>query len=244
MTRFFVSPGDVSGDTVTLSGEDLDHIRALRIKSGEGFIACTGDGREFLCELVSAEKGSASARIVKETASQGEPRVRCTVFAAWAKGERLDFAVQKCTELGAHDIVLFPSKRCVARPDEKSAEKKIARLQKIAREAAQQSGRGIIPQVYAVRTFKEAAELASGSDVPIFCYEEEREKGIISALREKENVNCVSVMTGPEGGFEPSEVEEAKSLGLIPVSLGRRILRCETAPMFALTAVMLHTENL
>ena len=244
MTRFFVSPEDVSGDTVTLMGEDLDHVRALRIKSGENFVACTGDGREFLCELISADKGSAVAKVIEEVASQGEARVKCTVFAAWAKGERLDFAVQKCTELGAHDIVLFPSKRCVARPDDKSAAKKIARLQKIAREAAQQSGRGIIPQVRGVETFKEALELASGADVPVFCYEEELERGILSVLKEKEDVNYVSVMTGPEGGFERSEAEEAKSMGMIPVSLGKRILRCETAPMFALTAVMLHTENL
>lgn len=244
MTRFFVSPEDVSGDIAVLRGEDSDHVRALRIKSGENFIVCTGDGREFLCGLKSAEKGCVQAEIIEGFASSGEPSVKCTVFAAWAKGERLEFAVQKCTELGAHSIVLFPSHRCVARPDEKAAEKKLARLQKIAREAAQQSGRGIIPQVSAVSSFKEAACQAAQSDVSLFCYEEERDKGIISALGEKENVNCVSVMTGPEGGFERSEAGEAERLGMVPVTLGRRILRCETAPMFALTAVMLHTENL
>ena len=162
---------------------------------------------------------------------------------ALPKGDKMDFIVQKATELGAAAIVPYAAARSVSRPDEKSMAKKTARWQKIAREAAMQCGRGVIPAVLPCVSFAEAARQAAALDLSLFLYENERQNGARAALS-AETYATVGLMIGPEGGFDPAEAEEAVRAGLRSVSLGPRILRCETAPLAALAAVMYESGNL
>ena len=162
---------------------------------------------------------------------------------AYAKAEKLEHVIQKATELGAYEIVAFPSSRCVSKPDEKSLSKKLERWQKIAASAAGQSGRGRIPQVRAVGTFREAVEQAAKSDLALFPYENEQTLSLRACLQSG-SFQTVSIMTGPEGGFSEEEVLWAGQKNMKICSLGPRILRCETAPLCALTAVLYATGAL
>ena len=156
---------------------------------------------------------------------------------AFSKGDKLEHVIQKATELGAYEIVAFPSSRCVSRPDEKSLAKKVERWQKIATSAAEQSGRGRIPQVVVLNNYKLALERAAKADLSILFYENERATTLRMALEEI-SYTTISLLTGSEGGLEDREVEFAKEMGLKICTLGSRILRCETAPLCALSAVM------
>jgi len=239
-----------------LSAEDTAHMRSLRLRPTELFVVCDGKRSDYVCRLAQRDGGTV-AEIVETRPSLGEPTIECSVYVAFAKGDRLDFAVQKSVELGAHRIVLFPSERCVSVPSDMT--KKTARLQRIALETAKQCGRGRVPGVAAIRSFEAAVKRAAGAGLPLFLYEEEEELRLKQALEQwtpsngcespvdgegKEAGNTVSVMAGPEGGFEPSEAESAKTAGMVAVSLGPRILRCETAPVAALAAIMFHTGNI
>ena len=156
---------------------------------------------------------------------------------AFPKADKLEHVIQKATELGAYEIVAFPSARCVSKPDDKSLKKKLERWQKIASSAAEQSGRGIVPRVIVLSSYREALERAALADTAILFYENERATTLKMALDEK-TFSSVSLLTGPEGGLELREVEMAKEAGLKICTLGSRILRCETAPLCALSAVM------
>ena len=163
--------------------------------------------------------------------------MRVSVYMAFPKADKLEHVIQKATELGAYEIVAFPSGRCVSRPDEKSLKKKLERWQKIAASAAEQSGRGRIPQVIVLESYKAALERAACSDRAILLYENERATTLKMALEEAP-LSTISVLSGPEGGLEEKEVRQALDAGLHVCTLGRRILRCETAPLCALSAIM------
>jgi 16S rRNA (uracil1498-N3)-methyltransferase len=158
---------------------------------------------------------------------------------AFPKADKLEHVIQKATELGVYEIVAFPSARCVSRPDDKSLKKKLERWQKIAASAAEQSGRGLVPQVIVLPSYTQALERAAKADKAILFYENEDARTLRMSLDEG-NWRSVSLLTGPEGGLEPAEVEKARNSGLEVCTLGKRILRCETAPLCALSAVMYH----
>ena len=244
MARFFLAASNIRGGVAYLDQASLDHLRVLRIKQGETFTVCSGDGKDYICRLGAQGVGEGCAEILEERISTGEPSVYCRVFAAYAKGDRMDTAVQKCIEIGASEFVVFPSMRCVSKPDAVGALRKVARWQRIAQEAAQQSGRGIVPRVTAAKSFEAAVADASSADLALFMYENERELSISSLLRNAQAPRTISVMSGPEGGFEQSEADFAAGAGMRCVTLGSRILRCETAPICAVTAVMLLTGNM
>ncbi|MCF0120095.1 MAG: 16S rRNA (uracil(1498)-N(3))-methyltransferase [Oscillospiraceae bacterium] len=239
MPRFCVAGSNIFGGVAYIGAEDADHFKALRIANGEIITVCDGDGNDYSCRVTSVTKDGAEAEIISQEPSRSEPTVECTVFAALSKGDKLDHVVQKSVELGASRIVIFPSKRCVVKLDGAQLVKKVARLCKIAASAAGQSERGIIPVVTAMPSYAAAVKEAAKAELPIFCYEEERALSIKQALEARPNVKSVSVFTGPEGGFEPEEAQAAVDAGMISVSLGPRILRCETAPLVALCGVML-----
>jgi 16S rRNA (uracil1498-N3)-methyltransferase len=176
-------------------------------------------------------------QIKERRASGSEAAVRVSVYMAFPKADKLEHVIQKATELGAYEIVAFPSGRCVSKPDEKSLKKKLERWQKIAASAAEQSGRGRIPQVLVLSSFREALDRATQADKALFFYENEHATTLRMAL-ESGKWNTVSLLTGPEGGLEEKEVEQARAAGMEVCTLGRRILRCETAPLCALSAVM------
>ena len=243
MPRFFIDSAPENG-VVRITGEDAHHIaRVLRMKPGEELTACDGAGTDYLCAFERLEDGAAVCRVGGAEPSRGEPTVRATLFMALPKSDKMDLIVQKATELGVHAIVPFVGARCVSKPDEKSMGKKLVRWQKIVREAAMQCGRGVIPTVQPCVSFKQAVQMANALDLALFFYESERQNGA-RAVRSAERYTTVGLMVGPEGGFDPAEVETAVQAGMQSVSLGPRILRCETAPMAALTALMYESGNL
>ena len=156
---------------------------------------------------------------------------------AFSKGDKLEHVIQKATELGAYEIVAFPSARCISKPDEKSLRKKLERWQKIAQGAAEQSGRGRIPEVLVLDSFRDALKRGAEADKAILFYENERAVTFQQSLSAGV-YHSVSLLTGPEGGLEIDEVEQARSAGFDICTLGKRILRCETAPLCALSALM------
>ena len=237
MTRFFVSAEELFNDTITLTGENAQHASVLRLKEGEEVVLCDGQGREALCNVLRCANKFTDVEVKQRRESSSEASVRVSVYMAFAKSDKLEHVIQKATELGAYEIVAFPSVRCVSRPDEKSLKKKLERWQKIAASAAEQSGRGCIPEVRTLNSYSEALREAAQADKPLFFYENEQAVTLKMALSEG-SYRTVSILTGPEGGLEEREVEQAREAGLQVCTLGKRILRCETAPLCALSAIM------
>ena len=182
MIRFFADKSDITESMIQLDSEDAAHIRSLRLRPSEFFIVCDGEGTDYVCRLggggamrrrgerkeergETKDEGEANAEIVEARPSLGEPTIKCSAYIALAKGDRLDYAVQKSVELGAYEIILFSSERCVAQPGDMT--KKTARLQRIALETAKQCGRGRVPEVSAVSAFGIAVENASKADMPL-----------------------------------------------------------------------------
>ena len=244
MARFFIAASNVFGGMAYLSKEDADHIKVLRIRKGETFTVCDGEGTDYTCRLSEDGDDGYGVEIVDKAPSPGEPSVKCSVFAAFSKGDKMETVIQKCVELGASEIIVFPSKRCVSKPEGAALLRKTDRWQKIAKEAAKQSERGVIPAVSVMPSYEAAVKKAAEAELPLFCYEDEKAFSLKTAMEQAGNVSSVSIFTGPEGGFEPSEAAFAVQCGMKSVTLGPRILRCETAPMCALSAVMLFTDNI
>ena len=234
MVRFFSESGEESPEEIVLAGENAQHARVLRLKDGEKVLVCDGQGTEFLCEV--ADAGEMRLKVLQRRESESEAAVQVSVYMAFPKADKLEHVIQKATELGAYEIVAFPSARCVSKPDEKSLKKKLERWQKIAASAAEQSGRGRIPKVLVLDSFQAALTRASGADKALMFYENEQAVTLKMALGGE--YRTVSLLTGPEGGLEEKEVLQARQAGLQVCTLGKRILRCETAPLCALSAVM------
>ena len=237
MVRFFVDSDGLSEKEMMLTGENAQHARVLRMKAGEEAIVCDGQGRECLCQVLRCSGEEVALEVVSRQESTSEAAVEVRVYMAFPKADKLEHVIQKATELGAFEIVAFPSARCVSKPDEKSLKKKLERWQKIAASAAEQSGRGRVPQVRVLGSFREALEQAAQADQALLFYEHEEALTLKMALSAKP-YKTVSLLTGPEGGLEEKEVQQARDMGLQVCTLGKRILRCETAPLCALSAVM------
>lgn len=242
MTRFFVPAEELQPEFLVLSGENAAHAKVLRLKRGEEVVVCDGRGNECVCTISDISADQVCLVVQHRQQSDAEPSVQASVYMAFSKGDKFEHVVQKATELGAFEIIAFPSARCVSRPDDKSLRKKLDRWQKIAASAAQQSGRGAVPTVLALESYDEALRRACRSDLPILFYENEQSttlKMILGAC----DYRTVSLITGPEGGLEPAEVEKASVMGVKICTLGKRILRCETAPLCALSAVMYDSDE-
>ena len=237
MARFFVKPEELKDDLIILTGENAQHAKVLRLKVGEEVLACDGQGEECLCTVENISSGEIQLAVKERRASENEAAVKVSIYMAFPKADKLEHVIQKATELGAYEIVAFPSGRCISKPDDKSLKKKLERWQKIAASAAEQSGRGLIPEVIALTSYAAALERASKADKALMFYENEHATTLRMAL-EAGAFKTVSLLTGPEGGLEEKEVEQARQAGLQVCTLGSRILRCETAPLCALSAVM------
>lgn len=239
MPRFFTdTPPD---EAALITGEDAQHIgRSLRMKPGEALTLCCG-GVDHECEIVSITSDSVVCRVLSKAPSPAEPAVEVTLFQALPKSDKLELIIQKAVELGVRRIAPVLTARCISRPDERSLGKKLERWQKIALSAAKQSGRGLIPEVMPVIGFEECLSQAAALDRAFFCYEKGGESlsklGLSGARR-------IGLIVGPEGGFEDGEAQAAEVMGICMTSLGRRILRCETAPLAALSAIMLLSGDL
>lgn len=245
MPRFFTENIDPNNPSVVITGRDAEHIKVLRMRPGEALTLCDGKGTELHCVLTQSDGKTAYADVVEVCACVSESTVPVHIYAGLAKGDRVDYTVQKCTELGAHDITFFHSERCIVRLDpKKGADAKLTRLQRIAEEAAKQSGRGIIPRVRYLDRYGDMLEEAAQCQLKLFLYETGDRVSLQKAIREAAPVQSAAIVTGPEGGFAPEEAEQARSAGFAVCAMGPRILRCETAPLIPLTAVLYETGNL
>ena len=226
---------------VILNEEQTRHIsKSLRMKVGDMLTLSCGNGKDYGCIIDKIDSSSVTLSVCYEQANNCEPTVKVKLYQGVPKGDKLEDIIQKCTELGISKIQPVLTHRSVSRPDSKSAKKKQARYQKIALEAAQQSGRGIVPEICEMTDLKTAAA-NDNSELKILFYE-----GGGAPLREivKKSIKTVSIYIGPEGGFEENEVELIKENGGTVATLGKRILRTQTAPVASLTAIMLLTDNL
>lgn len=242
MPKFFVN--SIEGDTITLDGENARHIsRSLRMKVGDVLLLSDGSGVDCGCSIEAINSSEVHLKVCYRQPSESEPTVSVTLYQGVPKGDKMEDIIQKAVELGVTKIVPVLTKRSVSRPDPKSARKKQERYQKIALEAAKQSGRGIIPQVEEMVDFKTALSGAA-EDIFILFYE-----GGGLPLREliapnQEKAVSYGIFIGPEGGFEAEEAGAVQNAGGSAATLGKRILRTQTAPVAALSAIMLLTGNL
>lgn len=250
MPRFFVTKDQVEGGKVTLTGDDAHHVsRSLRMAAGEQIVVCDMQKNEYTCLLEEFFPDRVVAKIVHERKSDTEPPYFAELYQALPKGDKLDSVIQKAVECGVSSITTFMSERCIAK-DNDGAEKKLIRRQRIALEAAKQSGRGIIPEVSLTVSFKEAISRAAKADVALFCYEGDETEPLNRFLSAKKrelmqngiNEPKISIVIGSEGGFSLPEVEYARQNGLVPVGLGKRILRTETASGFVLACLCYEME--
>jgi 16S rRNA (uracil1498-N3)-methyltransferase len=246
MYQFFVEPGQIQDGKIIITGGDVNHIRnVLRMKPGEEIAVSNGiDGREYRCgiETFTENEVICSLRFIKEDAVELPARIY--LFQGLPKADKMELIVQKAVELGVYEVIPVTVRRCVVKLDGKKAAGKVGRWQGIAEAAAKQSKRGIIPQVHSVMGMREAVEYASGMEVKLIPYElaedMRRTREIIEAVGPGADI---AVFIGPEGGFEPGEIQMALEAGIEPVTLGRRILRTETAGLTVLSWLMYHLES-
>lgn len=243
MPRFFIPSENLSDATLKITGNDAYHIaRSLRMAVGDEITVCDMHGNEHKCRLTKIRDEECECEILSSCAAHTESPVEITLLMAYPKGDKLETVVQKAVELGASRIIPFESSRCIKRPKADKAEKQTARLSRIAEEAAKQCGRARLPRVLAPISFTEALKTAKESELSLFCYEGDGTKSLKAVLSENRNATSLSVVVGCEGGFSLDEAEAASLAGLIPVNLGPRILRCETAPSYALSAISFFFE--
>lgn len=235
MPRFFID-NKPKGSEIYIDGEDGKHIaRSLRMKIGESITLCDQKGTDYNCEIKEINENTVIAEILFIEENKTEPKTMVHLFQCLPKGDKLDFVVQKVTELGAVSVTPVLSERCVAKLNENNSEKKIMRLQKITAEAAKQSGRGIIPLIHKPVNFKNAVASAAEKGDVIFFYEL---GGIPLQDLIPNTSNVISVFIGPEGGFSEKEAEIAIESGAKVATLGKRILRTETAAVTAVAVTL------
>lgn len=247
MQKFFVRASDILDNCVTVSGSDGVHIsRSLRMAKGDKITVCDMQRREYDCvidDFTGKDHTDVLLRIIGVRDSDTEPPCAITLYQAVPKSDKMDYIVQKAVELGASAVVPVITERTVSRPDEKAAQKKLERWRRIAKEAAVQCGRGIIPSVSEFMSFDEALNgmTSSTEGISFICYEGERAH-LLPELISGGSFSGISFMIGAEGGFSSDEMEAAEKAGIPLVGLGKRILRCETASGFVLSCIGYETE--
>ncbi len=240
MPRFFVENPDK--EKIELQGESANHIiHSLRMNVGDSITICDGKSNDYLCTITDIYPNTVVLKVDECVNNINEPNKNIHLYQAMPKGSKFEYIIQKSVELGVTGITPVLTKRCISRPNAKSIKNKIIRYNKIAEQAAKQSGRGIIPIVYPMLSFEEAILDMKKSHINILFYECGGEKLNNIDMDNNKNINF---MIGSEGGFEIDEVNFAKKEGLIIGSLGNRILRCETAPVCVLSILMYKTKNL
>lgn len=244
MPRFFIDESCLSEKYAFVRGGDAVHIgRSLRMRLGDEVTLCCG-GMEYECKILNISDEECRCEIISFHKGENEPNVHLTLFQAVPKSDKLEFIVQKAVELGAAEICPVLTSRCVSRPDGKSFRKKLDRLNKIALEAAKQCGRSIVPTVTEILSLDQCIEKLSAADFPLVCYEKGG-KNLREVFSQTEyDGKTIAIFIGSEGGFDEKEIERCLSAGVTPIGLGKRILRCETAPVAAVSIIMNLTGNM
>ena len=245
MSHFFVNSSQITADVLTIVGDDVNHMKnVLRMRNGEAFTAADENGIFYHCEVDLLEKEQVTAKILDKEQGGSELSSKIYLFQGLPKSDKMELIIQKAVELGAYEIVPVATKRAIVKLDAKKEASKLKRWQSIAEGAAKQSGRMLVPRISEVLTFGEALQMAQKLDVNVIPYECARgmdgTREIFGSIKPGMSVG---IFIGPEGGFEESEVEKAKELNVKPVTLGKRILRTETAGLTTLSILMYLLEE-
>lgn len=245
MYHFFVTPEQVKGEEIQIVGSDVNHIKnVLRMKIGEELQISDGNNKKYLCEIESMTSDEVLLQIKEELISDTELPSKIYLFQGLPKSDKMELIVQKAVELGVYEIIPVATKRAVVKLDDKKASKKVERWNSISEGGAKQSGRNVVPEVKPVMSYKEAIQYAESLDVVLIPYElaegMEETRQIIEAIHPGQSVG---IFIGPEGGFETQEVEYAMEHGVKAITLGKRILRTETAGLTTLSILMYHLES-
>ena len=247
MQRFFVEPHQIeeTAHQIHITGTDVNHIsNVLRMKQGEEVWISDGGKKEYRCAIEAFSQEEVLLHIIYAQEPDYELPSRIYLFQGLPKADKMELIIQKAVELGAYEVIPVETKRCVVKLDGKKAAKKVVRWQQIAESAAKQSKRMLIPNVHQIMTFKEALSYAQSMDIRLIPYElakgMQETKEILTAI---EPGQSIGIFIGPEGGFEEKEVEAAIEEGAKPITLGRRILRTETAGLAILSVLMFQLEN-
>lgn len=245
MPRFFVTPDAVFQNEIKICNGDVNHIKnVLRMQVGDELFVCDGKGNDYECRISELGGDEIKLEIISAKPSACELEKKIYLFQGLPKSDKMELIIQKAVELGVYEIIPTATARCIAKLDAKKEEKKLARWQGISEAAAKQSGRGIIPEIKKQMSFKEALEYARDLDCTLVPYEKAEgmaeTRSIISSLKDK---GSVAVFIGPEGGFEEKEIELAVKNNACPITLGKRILRTETAGLALLSVLMMEFEK-
>ena len=244
MPRFFVDKSQIEENSLYIEGDDARHIaRSLRMAVGDEITVSDGEGTEYSVTLTKIRDERCDADIVSKKVSSTEPKSKITLFMAYPKSDKLEIIIQKAVELGASVIVPFESSRCIKKPKAEKIKERTARLSRIAEEAAKQCGRASLPRVEEPISFKEMIEKSKAFELSLFCYEGEGTRSLKGILEDVQGTpKSICVVVGSEGGFSPDEAKEAKEANFRMANLGPRILRCETAPDYCLSAISYRFE--
>lgn len=246
MYRFYVEQNQIKENSICILDSDVNHIKnVLRMSRGDTLIACDGQGKDYICSITDLSDKIVELSINQVQNSFAELEGRIYLFQGLPKKDKMELIIQKAVELGVYEIIPVMTMRTVVKLEDKKKElKKLERWQAIATSAAKQSGRGIIPRIIGTKTLKEA--LAYGSELDCRFIPYENAKGIDytrKVIADIQSKHKVGIIIGPEGGFEEKEIALAKEAGYEPVTLGKRILRTETAGLAILSMIMLHMET-
>jgi 16S rRNA (uracil1498-N3)-methyltransferase len=242
--RFFVDPGQIKGNRAVLAGNTARQIAVvLRLKPGDTVRLLDGTGKEHEARIEAVAKDEVVAEIASSARCAGEPSLRLGLAVCLPKGDKLDFVVQKSTELGISELIVVISERTVSRPNASKMSDRLARWRRIATEAAEQSGRGKAPEVKGIVEIDALPQVAEGYGLRLVAWEDEDGTSLKEALRAHRGASSVLLVVGPEGGLVEREALYLKAAGMASVSLGRRILRCETAAIAACAAIMYELEG-
>lgn len=246
MHRFFISNDRIDNGNIIIIGEDALHIsKVLRLRKGDEIEACDGNENIYLCSILNVDKQTVTCKINSKWISSAEPSVKVHLFQGIPKSTKMDLIVQKCTEIGVSSITPVFTERVITRPDEaRDISGRISRWRKISEEAAKQSNRGRIPSIQDPVKLEEALKLMSGYGAAVMPYENETRKGLKQVMQGKNNINSAAIFIGPEGGFSENEIAAAVKNGIIPVTLGPRILRTETAGFVSLALILFILNNM
>ncbi|NMB42833.1 MAG: 16S rRNA (uracil(1498)-N(3))-methyltransferase [Clostridiales bacterium] len=246
MYRFYVDETDISEDNIVIRCSDVNHIKnVLRLNPNDPIIICNGKGKDYNCIIEEISKDSVLTKIINSTTNENELATKIYLFQGIPKKDKMEWIIQKAVELGVYEIIPVSTKRTIVKISNQKKEKnKLERWQSIATAAAKQSNRGIIPSIHEVLTFSDALNYASDLECKLIPYE--NAKGIEATREIIHNLKgskSIGIFIGPEGGFEEEEVSKASENGFVPITLGKRILRTETAGLALLSMIMLELEE-
>ncbi|PWB67284.1 MAG: 16S rRNA (uracil(1498)-N(3))-methyltransferase [Deltaproteobacteria bacterium] len=244
MPTFFVDRGNISGDTAVLSGTEAGHmLRSLRLRTGDSFYAFDEVGNRYRMRILEATSRSLRAEVLESFPPEPPPEVAVTLLVGLPKADKMDFILEKATELGCSRVIPFRSSRTIPRLDARDAGKRLLRWERIALAAAKQCGSGRAPDISPLLSFPDALRAASAAEGKVLFYEGEGRFGLKKVLGRMAHASSVALLIGPEGGFSEDEVKEAEGAGFLRAGLGARILRVETAAVAALGMTMYHFEK-